>query len=260
MIDEHNRDLGAVLQEGHPYTLNLCDYADGRFMDFPYSGTCGYSREVIDRFGLVPAHLGSRGLEHHFGFRAAVLGPKRHLTRPMMSRRNHPKRRTHGESALDQTDDPMVVHERQIRVRLQVLVGCRDLVADTQGTPHDPAHQSIVQALSRQIAHEARRLLEFEAFRQRRARAADPTADEFKHSGLLYKPNAITLVRPIHEYQMNLIAAECKYLAVPFQLGATEPCGHRNDVYPGVVSAWSESEVLAFLATGMRDLQGHVSD
>ena len=43
IIDECGRDLGLSLPPDHPYSLDLCDYADGRFLDFHYAGVCGYS-------------------------------------------------------------------------------------------------------------------------------------------------------------------------------------------------------------------------
>jgi GT2 family glycosyltransferase len=252
IIDEHGRDQGPALPEAHPYTLNLCDYADGRFLDFPYSGMCGYTREVIDRFGPVPAHLGARGLEHHFGFRAALLGPKRYLPRTLMRRRRHANQATAGQNIKDRLEDPMQVHERQIRVRLQVLTGCRDTIAEPNGQVRDPAHAAIAQALSAQIATEARRLLEFETFRARRDSSTEPRSSAGEHPGWRYPPNAITLVRKLPEYQCNLVAAECKYFALPWQLGNVEPCQVRNHAFPGILSAWTEAELMAALACRAR--------
>lgn len=247
IIDEHGSDLGLLLPETHPYTLNLCDYADGRFLDFPYSGACGYPREVIDRFGPVPAHLGARGLEHHFGFRAALLGRKSYLPKPLVRRRRHPNQATAGANVRDREDDPMVVHERQIRVRLQILTGCRDTIAELDGSVRNRSHASIAQAFSLQIANEVRRLLEFEAYRARRGRAGDSDREAGEHSGWRYPPNRISLVRQLPEHRCNLIAGECKYFAAPWRLGNIEPSGLRNHRYPGVLSAWSEAELLAQL-------------
>lgn len=246
-IDEQGRDLGLGLPATHPYTLDLCDYADGRFLDFPYSGVCGYTREVLDRFGPVPAQLGARGLEHHFGFRAAILGPKRYLPQPLIRRRQHANKATAGENIRDRQDDPMVVHERQIRVRLQVLTGCRDAIADLEGTARDPSHAGLAQALTLQIANEARRLLEFEAFRARRLRAVEPDNPAAEHSGWRYPPNGLTLVRELPQYRCNVVAAECKYFSAPWRLGSFEPCRLRNHACPGVLSAWTEEELLAEL-------------
>jgi glycosyltransferase involved in cell wall biosynthesis len=253
IIDEQGRDLGPGLLETHPYTLNLCDYADGRFLDFPYAGSCGYTREVIDRFGPVPAHLGARGLEHHFGFRAAILGPKRYLPQALVRRRRHPNQATAGHNARDRRDDPMIVHERQIRVRLQVLTGCRDTIAELNGSARDPSHAAIAEALSLEIANEARRLLEFEAFRARRGRTVEPDNPAAEHPGWQYPPNALTLVRELPEYQCNVVAAECKFFACPWQLGDVEPFQIRNHLLPGVFSAWTEAELLAALANRAGD-------
>ena len=243
IIDEHGGDLGPLLSADHPYTLDLPDYADGRFLDFPYHGACGYPREVIDRFGPVPAHLGARGLEHHFGFRAALLGRKCYLPELLMRRRWHPGRKTAGENAGDRGIDPMLVHERQIRVRLQVLTGCLDTIRKADGILHSsPA--GLPGALSQQIVNETRRLLEFEAFR---ANAAGSKGSAREHSGWRYKPNAVTRVRDLPERAATIVAAECRYFAIPWSLGPTEPCGLRNHVYPEVVSAWTEEELMAKL-------------
>jgi hypothetical protein len=58
----------------------------------------------------------------------------------------------------------------------------------------------------------------------------------------------VTLVRPLPEDQCNLIAAECKYFIVLFEIGAIEPCLLRNNRYQGVIGAWTETEVLDVLA------------
>jgi glycosyltransferase involved in cell wall biosynthesis len=244
IIDQHGNDDGPLLPAGHPYTLDLCDYADGRFLDFPYSGACGYPREVIDRFGPLPAHLGTRGLEHHFGFRAALLGRKHYLPQALMRRRRHPGRATAGESFADRQSDLMIAHERQIRVRLQVLVNCRDALAALEGTVRDPADTTIAKSLSRQIANEVRRLLEFEAFRARASRAGGAPPE---HSGWHYPPNSLTFVREVPDQASNLLAAECKYFSVPWSVGGVEPCGLRNHTYPGVLSAWTEAELMLAL-------------
>lgn len=247
MIDANGRDLGIGLPPGHPYTLNLCDYADGRFLDFPYGGLGGYTREVIDRFGDAPAHLGSRGLEHHIGFRAALLGPKRHIGKTLFRKRYHPNRATAGHNAKDQELDPMIVNERQIRVRLQVLTGCRDVIAECGGSPKDPSRAALVHALGVQISAEVRRLLEFEAYRERARRLAEQGTPPAPHSGWQYAPNGLTLVRELPQYQCNMIAGECMYYAAPWSVGIVEPCGIRNHAYPGVLRAWTEAELLAAL-------------
>jgi hypothetical protein len=244
IIDERGSDHGPLLPADHPYTLDLCDYADGRFLDFPYSGACGYPREVIDRFGPLPAHLGARGLEHHFGFRAALLGRKHYLPQALMRRRRHPGQATAGESLADRQSDLMIAHERQIRARLQVLVGCRDVLAAFERTVRDPADTTIDQSLSRQIANEARRLLEFEAFRARGSRAGGSPPE---HSGRHYPPNSLSFVRELPGHASNLAAAECKYFSLPWSAGAVEPCGLRNQAYPGVLSAWTEAELMLAL-------------
>jgi hypothetical protein len=244
IIDQHGGDQGPLLPASHPYTLDLCDYADGRFLDFPYSGACGYPREILDRFGPVPAHLGTRGLEHHFGFRAALLGRKHYLPQVLMRRRRHPGRATAGENLSDRQGDSMIAHERQIRVRLQVLVGCGDALADFDGTVRYPANMAIDRSLSRQIANETRRLLEFEAFRARGSRAGGPPPE---HSGWRYPPNSLSFVRELPDHASNVIAAECKYFSVPWSVGVVEPCGLRNHAYPGVLSAWTEAELMLAL-------------
>jgi hypothetical protein len=134
----------------------------------------------------------------------------------------------------------MVVHERQIRVRLQVLTGCRDAIAAG-------AHTGLSEALGVQIANEARRLLAYEAYRERARRLTEFGSPPEPHSGWSYAPNAITLVRQLPEYQCSMIAGECKYFAAPWRLGELEPCGLRNHAYSGVLSAWTENELLASL-------------
>jgi GT2 family glycosyltransferase len=234
-IDEQGADLGPGLSADRPpYTLNLSDYAEGRFLDFVYSGACGYSREVIDRFGPVPSHLGSRGLEHYFGFRAALLGPKRYLPQALISRRRHPNQATAGLNRADRGRDPMLAHERQVRVRLQVLIGCLDTIAD-------PAHEKIANGLAAQIVNETRRLLEFETFRARQHTSIE-------HSGWHYPPNGLSFVRPIPEYQCNIVAMECRFFAVPYSLGPVEACQIRNHTHPSILSAWTEQELLAALS------------
>jgi glycosyltransferase involved in cell wall biosynthesis len=243
VIDEQGRDIEPGLPETHPYTLDLCDYADGRFLDFSYSGTCGYTREILDRFGPVPAHLGARGLEHHLGFRASILGHKRYLPQELTRKRRHPNQSTAGMSRRDRENDPVAVHERQIRVRLQVLIGCRDTIADLHGKPHAACHAGVARDLSLQIANESRRLLEFEAFRAKRR--GEPDDPDWR-----YPPNSITFVRTLREYQSNLVAGECKYFSVPWRLGVVEPCDLRNHALDGVQSAWTEAELLAKLKAG----------
>lgn len=250
VIDGDSRILTLLHGGDHTYTLDLCDYADGRFLDFPYSGACGYPRAVLDRFGPVPDSLGSRGIEHHFGFRAALLGRKHYLPEPLMRRRQHDNRATAGESVRDRAQDPMLVHERQIRVRLQVLMNCRDMVSAPDCPLDEPGCADLARALLAQIENETRRLLEFEAYRSRRTRDSSASGD---HSGWQHKPNAMTFVREWPDHQVNIVAAECKYFAVPWTLGAIEPRGLRNHVYPGVVSAWTERELLEILRTSVPD-------
>lgn len=244
VIDQHGRDCGAGLPDGHPYTLDLCDYADGRFLDFPYAGAVGYTREVIDRFGQVPRELGARGLEHHIGFRAAVLGPKRRIDQALVRKRNHPNRATAGHNRRDRDLDPMIVHERQIRVRLQVLLGCRGVISNQDGTARDPEHAGVARALTAQIATEARRLLACETYRETARRLAERGETSPPHSGWKHPPNGISLVRELPEYRCNLIAGECRYFAAPWSLGEIEPCALRNHAFSEVISAWSEEEVL----------------
>jgi GT2 family glycosyltransferase len=255
IIDEHGRDLGLLLPPGHPYSLDLCDYADGRFLDLPYAGACGYSREIIDRFGLISTALGARGIEHELGFRAALLGRKRYLPQPLVRSRRHPHRITVGENQRDRQDDPMVVHERQLGVRLQTLLRCHDLVAGVDATPRGAAPVGVAEALARQIVNESRRLLEFENFRELRRRAGENGEPPLQHSGLHYPPNALSFVRALPEHACNLLAAECRYFAVPLALGPVEPCQLRNHRYPGVLSAWTEAQLLDALAATGRSRQ-----
>jgi hypothetical protein len=243
IIDEHGRDLGLQLPADHPYTLNLKDYANGRFLDFTYSGTCGYHRSVIDHFGPLPSHLGSKGKEHHFGFRAALLGQQRHLPEALTRKRRHLGQATAGENLRDRQSDPMVVHARMIRQRLGVLIGCRDTIATPSGIVRKPSHAALADALSLQIVNETLRLREIEARLKSRKASTLATAD------WRYPPNSLSFVRELPEHECNLLAAECKLFVVPWSVGPVEPCGLRNHAYPGVLSAWSETELVAELSS-----------
>ena len=247
MIDEEGRALSIQLPEGHSCMLGLTDYTDGRHLDFPYSGTIGYSREVIDRFGPIDIRRGQRGLEHEFGFRAALLGHKRYLPLVLMSRRDHPGRASYFRKPQVYAEDPMTAHEQQIARRLQVLRRCRALAAAPNRKAGEPARSGVVEALTGQILTEERRLLEYAVFRARRARAIAAGSTPPRHSGE-YTPNTATFIRALPDHRRNLIAAECRYFAVPFELGPIEPCLLRNNRYPRVVSAWTEGEILQILA------------
>ncbi|HTZ36144.1 MAG TPA: glycosyltransferase [Stellaceae bacterium] len=247
LIDANGAELGLMLAGDQPYSLDLSDYADGRFLDFHYAGACGYSRDVIDRYGPIPTALGAQGIEHEFGFRAALLGRKRYLPEPLVRSRRHPHRITIGDNEKDRRDDPMVVHERQLHVRLATLLRCRDLVTDVDGRLRHPDYADIARALGQQIVNETRRLLEFANFRELRRRGAERGEPPLQHSGLRYPPNGISLVRALPEHACNLVAAECKYFALPWALGSVEPCHLRNHRYPAVLSAWTEAQLLALL-------------
>ena len=226
--------------------LDLNDYASGRFLDFGHGGLLGFTRQALDQFGPMPAHIGNRGAEHHLGFRTAVLGPKRYLSRPHLRKRDHPDRLTIGCNTRDRQSDAVEMHARQIEVRLQILTSFRHYLSIPGLILPDADRERVDQGLLRQIACETRRLLEYRAFSQRRAKAAEPESPRFAHSGLLYPPNGMAFVRD-GPGPFNILAAECKYFAVSHELGAIEPYGLRNGLYPGVRSAWSELELMELM-------------
>jgi hypothetical protein len=135
-------------------------------------------------------------------------------------------------------------------VRLQTLLRCRDHVASVDGTLRQPAYRDISDALTQQIVNETRRLLEFANFRELRCRAGERGEPPLQHAGLRYPPNAVSFVRALPEHACNLLAAECRYFAVPFALGPVEPCHLRNHRHREVLSDWTEAALLDGLATG----------
>jgi hypothetical protein len=70
---------------------------------------------------------------------------------------------------------------------------------------------------------------------------------EFALSGWHYPPNGASFVRSLDEFRCNVVAAECKYIAVPWEFGPVEPCMLGN--HPNLSSGWTEVELLNQLET-----------
>jgi glycosyltransferase involved in cell wall biosynthesis len=245
ILDESGRDLGTHLPDHRSASLNPLDFSEGRFLDVAYGGVLGFARDAFERFGPMPRHLATRGIEHQFALRAALSGGTSYIPRPLVHRRHHSGSLTDGVTAHDRSDDPLAVHSRRTTMRLRILTSLREALTRGDGSV-SREYQDLSAALLRQTGVETRRWFALEAFRDRRAHAADPHAPEFAHSGVSCEPTSLTLIRKLPG-ALNLIAFECQYHAVPQAIRAIEPCGLRNGAYPGVVSAWSEVELLAAL-------------
>lgn len=276
VIDDEGRDLGLGLPPDVAATLGVAAYASGRFLDFTYGGTFGFLRDVLQRFGPLPAEFGGRGLEHCLGLRIALLGGSGYVARPLVCRRRHTHSVTEGISATDRMDDPLAVHERRVIVRLMILAMLRSHLLGRDGhllgpeaTPgwRDSVElhgvvarcvqpiralrerrarselRALGSALTGQLVVETERLVRIRAFQARRARATEANAAHVEHAGSRYDPPALHFVRELPAGR-NLLAFECMYHAVPQSLGPIEPCRLRNGDYTGVVSAFTEEEVL----------------
>lgn len=108
-------------------------------------------------------------------------------------------------------------------------------------------HDALSGALTRQVVVEAERLVQLRAFQTQRARATEADAAQFEHAGSSYDPPALHFVRELPG-ERNLLAFECMYHAVPRALGPIEPCRLRNHDYDGVISAFTEKEVVQQLS------------
>ncbi len=275
MIDDEGLRIGVHFAAGDSPTLDLSDYASGRFLDFSYGGTIGFSREVFDSFGPLPGEFGGRGLEHCLGLRMALLGGSVYVPRLLVSRRRHAHSVTEGISAADREDDPLAVHERRVAVRRMILAMLRSHLVGPDGALRRTALASrggragssggwiercrertrvlrrrrdrrelatLAHALARQLAVETERLTELRAFRERRARAGVQGAGAFLHAGLRFDPPALEFVRELPGAR-NLLAFEGMFFAVPQSCGPIEPCRLRNHEVPGAICAFTEDEL-----------------
>lgn len=240
-IDDDSRDRGISLPLGQSYSLNLEDYAAGRCFDFTYGGTLGFTRDVFDRFGPLPARGG--GLECMFGFRAALLGRMAYLPSPLMDRRRHAGSLTQGIGSRDRADDPLAVHERRLAKRIGIVAHMTEQMERFAGAV--PA--TLAEGLAAQQRNDTEALQALRHFRARLAAAPDPQAAEWRHAARDFDPPALTLAGNCGP-GLNLLAYEGRYHAVPQRLGAIEPCGLRNHAYPDVVGAWTLVELEAALA------------